>query len=118
LRRSGILGENPGIPKDSEEKTGYADVESNERFPHPHASTTAARRKNRISNSGFWGVFRLLQNEKKTTLCHSHRLWLIVDEWAMKLSHSSPQQIRFARLLAISAKPARLSCFSNIGAAS
>ena len=28
---------NPRIPKDSEEKTGYADVESKERFPHPHS---------------------------------------------------------------------------------
>jgi len=28
---------NPRIPKDSEEKTGYADVESRERFPHPHS---------------------------------------------------------------------------------
>jgi len=27
----------PGIPTDSEEKTGYADVESKERFPHPHS---------------------------------------------------------------------------------
>ena len=28
---------NLGIPKDSEQKTGYADVESKERFPHPHS---------------------------------------------------------------------------------
>jgi hypothetical protein len=28
---------NPGIPKDAEEKTGYADMESNERLPHPHS---------------------------------------------------------------------------------
>jgi hypothetical protein len=28
---------NPGILTDSEEKTGYADVESRERFPHPHS---------------------------------------------------------------------------------
>ena len=28
---------NPGIPKDSEEKTGYAEVESKERLPHPHS---------------------------------------------------------------------------------
>ena len=28
---------NPRIPKDSEEKTGYADMESKERFPHPHS---------------------------------------------------------------------------------
>jgi len=28
---------NPGILADSEEKTGYADVESKERFPHPHS---------------------------------------------------------------------------------
>ena len=28
---------NLGIRTDSEEKTGYADVESKERFPHPHS---------------------------------------------------------------------------------
>jgi hypothetical protein len=28
---------NPGILTDSEEKTGYADMESKERFPHPHS---------------------------------------------------------------------------------
>jgi hypothetical protein len=28
---------NPGIPTNSDEKTGYADVESRERFPHPHS---------------------------------------------------------------------------------
>jgi hypothetical protein len=28
---------NPGILADPEEKTGYADVESKERFPHPHS---------------------------------------------------------------------------------
>jgi hypothetical protein len=72
-------------------------MESKEHFPHLHSLYDGGEIQEPNIKSGFWGVSRLSQNEK-TTLCNSHRLWLIVDERAMKLSHSSPQQIRFVRL--------------------
>ena len=55
---------NPRIPKDSEEKTGYADVESKERFPHPHSLYDGGETQESNIKSGFWGVSRLLPNQK------------------------------------------------------
>jgi hypothetical protein len=55
---------NPGIPKDSEEKTGYADVESKERFPHPHSLDDGGEmRENPLSNS-YSGSLSPLLNQK------------------------------------------------------
>ncbi len=56
---------NPDIPKDAEEKTGYADMESNERFPHPHSLYDGGETQEPNINSGFRGVSRLLQNQKQ-----------------------------------------------------
>jgi hypothetical protein len=37
LRRSRILGETQVFPRILKKRTGYADMESKERFPHPHS---------------------------------------------------------------------------------
>ena len=43
---------NLGIRTDSEEKTGYADVESKERFPHPHSLDDGGEMKKPIVKMG------------------------------------------------------------------
>jgi hypothetical protein len=49
---------NPGIPKDSEEKAGYADVESNECFPHPHSLDDGGEMRETHYQIGVRGVSR------------------------------------------------------------
>jgi hypothetical protein len=77
---------NPGIPKDSEEKTGYADVESKERFPHPHSLDDGGEMKKPIVKMGAGRLPSIAESE--ITRCDSRRLWLIFLERARKLSHS------------------------------
>ena len=55
---------NPGIPKDSEEKTGYADVESKERFPHPHSLYDGGEMRETHRQIGVRGVSRPLRNQQ------------------------------------------------------
>jgi hypothetical protein len=43
---------NSGIPTDSAGKTGYADVESKERFPHPHSLDDGGEMKKPIVKMG------------------------------------------------------------------
>jgi hypothetical protein len=62
-------------------------VESKERFPHPHSLYDGGETQETKYQIGVLGSLPPFA-EYKTTLCYSHRLWLIVDERAMKLSHS------------------------------
>jgi len=55
---------NPRIPKDSEEKTGYADVESKERFPHLHSLYGDGETQETHHQIGVRGVSRPLLNQK------------------------------------------------------
>jgi len=55
---------NSGIPKDSEEKTGYADVESKERFPHPHSLDDGGEMRKTHHQIGVRGVSCPLLNQK------------------------------------------------------
>ncbi|HEY5215197.1 MAG TPA: hypothetical protein VIJ38_19465 [Acidobacteriaceae bacterium] len=54
----------PRIPKNSEEKTGYADLESKERFPHPHSLYDGGEIRETHHQIGIRGVSRLLLNQK------------------------------------------------------
>jgi hypothetical protein len=55
---------NPGILTDSEEKAGYADVESKERFPHPHSLDDDGEMRETHHQIGVRGVSCPLLNQK------------------------------------------------------
>ena len=55
---------NPRIPKNSEEKTGYADMESKERFPHPHSLDDDGEMRETHHQIGVRGVSCPLLNQK------------------------------------------------------
>jgi hypothetical protein len=55
---------NPGILTDSKEKIGYADMESKERFPHPHSLDDGGEMRETHHQKGVRGVSCPLLNQK------------------------------------------------------
>ena len=52
LQHSGILGETQVFPRILNKRTGYADVESKVRFPHPHSLDDGGEMKKPIVKMG------------------------------------------------------------------